>query len=250
MKAANEKLGSVKIELKSSRYFLNLELVIPVAYPAKAVEIKHHTSNLPSEMLSLFLLSVQENARRLAELPKAVEERNSTARQGAGFGKQSKSEVLSQSQSLASRNRVSALADSAVESKQKALEKRKQLEANFISRPSLFPLIEYLYQQCLSPMASGTCLLCDKQLLPSDPGLISQIPKSMKALRLYCGHMYHFKCVEAFVSCPPFGKKCLHCNVKMEHNRLMTDEKILEQRWTHQQARKREIEDVAEFMSL
>jgi len=236
--------------LKSGRYALNLDLLVPVAYPAKAVEIKRHTSNLPQETLSHFLLSAQESARRLAELPKAVEEPNSVAREGAGSGKQSKSEFLSQSQSLASRNRVSTLADGALESQQKEIEKRRELEANFISRPNLFPLIEFLYEKCLSPLATGACRICNKQLLPSDPGLVSQIPKSMRALRLYCGHMYHFKCVESFVSSPPFGKKCLHCDVKIQHSRLMTDERILEQRWTHQQARKREIEDVAEFMSL
>ena len=83
-----------------------------------------------------------------------------------------------------------------------------------------------------------------------DPAQVERIPKRMLVLRLYCGHMYHFKCVEAYVSEPPFGKKCLHCGQKIQHSRLMTDEKILEQRWTHEQARKREIADVTEFMSL
>jgi len=72
----------------------------------------------------------------------------------------------------------------------------------------------------------------------------------MAALRLNCGHLYHFKCVEEYVSKPPFGKTCHHCGVKIQHPKLMTDEKILEQRWVHQQARQREIEDVADFMSL
>lgn len=67
---------------------------------------------------------------------------------------------------------------------------------------------------------------------------------------MYCGHTYHFKCVDGHVRSPPFGKTCLHCGAKLQHAKLLTDEKILEQRWIHQQAREREIKDVAEFMSF
>ena len=162
----NEKSGAVSIGLKSGRYFLDLELAVPVVYPAKAVEIQSHKSNLPSETLSLFLLDARDTARRLAELPTTVEGAGRpTARDGAGTGKQSKSEMLSQTQTLATRNRVSALADGAAESQQKALERRRELEATFISQPSLFPVVEFLYDRCLchwhpESVASATSSSC------------------------------------------------------------------------------------------
>lgn len=171
MKSANEKTGDISIGLKSSRYFLDLELTVPLVYPAKAIEIRSHDSNLPSETLSLFLTAAREHSKRLAELPERIEDAGKTAaREGAGSGNDAKSERLSQSQTLSSRNRVDALASSAQKTQQKAVEERKKLEANFVSQPSLFSTVQYLFESCLSPLASGTCLICNKQLLPSKPG--------------------------------------------------------------------------------
>lgn len=166
LKAAKEKTGDLSLGLKCSDYFLDLDLSLPVGYPEKAVQITGHVSNLPSELLSLFLSSGQEMAKRLAELPSAVEERAS-ARAGAGSGTTAKSERLSQSQSLASRNRVSTLAADAQESQRSAAERRARLEASFVSRPSLCPLVELLFDQCLRPLAMEKCRICNKQLLPS-----------------------------------------------------------------------------------
>lgn len=237
------------MELKSGRYYLNLELSIPVLYPAKAVEVTKYESNLPKESLSLCLLHAKEGAKTLAEFPDLTEEVK-ISRSGAGTGNQSKSEILSQSQTLASRKKVQNFAEDAQVSRQRTLELHAQRRSTFISQPSLLPLVQSLFEDCLDPLATQKCLICEKNLLPSDPALLEKVPKNMATLRLYCRHFYHFKCLEVYLSAPPFGKKCLHCGVKIQHSKLMTDEKILEQRWTHQQARKREIEDVTEFMNL
>eukprot|EP00210_Caulerpa_lentillifera_P004645 g4430.t1 len=249
LKTANEKHGRISINLKSSRYYLNLELSIPLQYPAKAAEIAQHESNLPKEALALCLVHANERARALAEFPELGEEVG-VNRVGAGGGKESKSELLSQSQTLSSRKKVENYANEAEAKKQQTLEFHRQRKAEFISQPSLLIIIQMLYENCLAPLASQKCLICNKSLLPSNPGLLEKVPRNMETLRLYCGHFYHFKCLEGYLSVPPFGKTCLQCGVKIQHSKLMTDEKILEQRWTHQQARKREIDDVTEFMNL
>ena len=82
-----------------------------------------------------------------------------------------------------------------------------------------------------------------------NPGNVDKVPQDMRTLRLYCNHIYHFKCVESYVSTPPFGKGCLECGMRIQHNKLVTDPKVLEQRWVHKQAREREIADVADFLS-
>ena len=166
--SAKEKTGSVSVALTSGRYFFNIDLTIPPKYPAKAVEIQKHESNLPGELQTLFLTTAVDRARRLAELPAVVEDAGkAVAREGAGRGLQSKSEALSQMQSLATRRKVDALASDAEASRHRALEKRRELEATFVSQPSLFPTVTYLYDHCLSPLASGKCRICNKRLLPS-----------------------------------------------------------------------------------
>ena len=168
VKCAKEKTGAVSVALTSGRYFLNIDLTIPPKYPTKAAEIRKHESNLPRELQTLFLTSAADRARRLAELPTVVEDAGrAVAREGAGSGVQSKSEALSQMQSLATRRKVDTLASDAEASRHKASEKRRELEATFVSRPSLFPIVAYLYEQCLAPLASGKCLICNKLLLPS-----------------------------------------------------------------------------------
>ena len=68
-------------------------------------------------------------------------------------------------------------------------------------------------------------------------------------MQLYCGHYYHFKCVEEFVSEPPFGKQCHTCGSLIEHPLLTTDTRVLEARWASKQAKERELDEILDFLS-
>jgi len=76
----------------------------------------------------------------------------------------------------------------------------------------------------------------------------------MKAAeRIYCGHYFHFNCLDGFISTPPFGKPCpvswyvifaeqqhptfssKACGKKVEHPKFTTDVKLLEKRWASEQ---------------
>ena len=46
------------------------------------------------------------------------------------------------------------------------------------------------------------------------------------------------------------GKKCPKCKERIFHDRWKTSTKVLEERWAHQEAKKRELEEVSDFLGL
>lgn len=46
------------------------------------------------------------------------------------------------------------------------------------------------------------------------------------------------------------GKKCLKCKERLFHDKWNVAPKLAEERWAHQEARKREVAEVAEFLGL
>lgn len=130
------------------------------------------------------------------------------------------------------------------------MQARRLLQQTHVSRPGLEPAVRHLLIDCLRPVATGRCAVCSKRVLPSDASKMDRVPSSLTVLRLYCGHMYHTKCIEDYVKSPPFGKPCPTCGEAISHHRLLTDVKTLEGRWAAQQARIREIEDAADLMRL
>ena len=73
--------------------------------------------------------------------------------------------------------------------------------------------------------------------------------RNAQVLKIYCGHHYHFACVDQYLSEPPFGKTCHACGVPIEHRALTTDVKVLEARWAAKQAKQRELDEIADFLS-
>ena len=71
----------------------------------------------------------------------------------------------------------------------------------------------------------------------------------MQVLKVYCGHHYHYACADRYLSQPPFGKTCHTCGALIEHHALTTDVKVLEARWAAKQAKKRELDEITDFLS-
>lgn len=46
------------------------------------------------------------------------------------------------------------------------------------------------------------------------------------------------------------GKKCLKCKERIFHDKWNVHPKLAEERWAHQEARRREVAEVAEFLGL
>ena len=63
--------------------------------------------------------------------------------------------------------------------------------------------------------------------------------------------MYSFKILNSIIA-EEFsdGKKCLECGKRIYHENWNITPKLAEERWAHQEARKREIEEVSDFLDL
>ena len=85
-------------------------------------------------------------------------------------------------------------------------------------------------------------------VLPSDPAKAIKFieNKNLKRPeRVYCGHWYHWGCLDKEMTSPPFGKVCSTCKVVLFHPDWPSDVKKLEKAWANKQTKARELEEVS-----
>jgi hypothetical protein len=51
-----------------------------------------------------------------------------------------------------------------------------------------------------------------------------------------------------FRSFPPGGKKCMDCGKRIYHSKWTVSPELAEARWAHQEARRRELDEVVDFL--
>lgn len=135
-------------------------------------------------------------------------------------------------------------------------------------QPSLLALVNFLLQK-IQRLPEERCPVCSDRTLPADPDKLKELflrssdaktdtekkaiklAKQKRPVRTYCGCWYHYKCLDKFMTEPPFGAACLTqgCGRRVYHPDWPGDIKELERAWAKKQARKREIEDAAMFLS-
>uniref|UniRef100_A0A1X7TJS5 RING-type domain-containing protein n=2 Tax=Amphimedon queenslandica TaxID=400682 RepID=A0A1X7TJS5_AMPQE len=124
----------------------------------------------------------------------------------------------------------------------------------FVPRPSLQFITNYLVVDCLRSITTDSCPVCNKRALPTDPKDIinDEGHPQYYVYRIYCGHLYHFQCLDSYMKTPPFtgGKKCVKCGQRVFHDKWNVPPRLADERWAHQEARKREIAEVAEFLGF
>uniref|UniRef100_A0A061R5L2 Upf0668 protein n=1 Tax=Tetraselmis sp. GSL018 TaxID=582737 RepID=A0A061R5L2_9CHLO len=151
-------------------------------------------------------------------------------------------------QTQSSAKMASELVSHSRDAAQSTKTKQQELLEGFEPQPSLWPAVSFLYHECLVPLVTERCSVCEKHLVPSDPARILQVPRYMMPERLFCGHIYHLRCLETYINNPPFDKGCKVCGQTLSHHKFCTDAKVLESRWAFKEARQREIDDVKELM--
>ncbi|KAK9870964.1 hypothetical protein WA026_009926 [Henosepilachna vigintioctopunctata] len=126
--------------------------------------------------------------------------------------------------------------------------KQNKNDPPFKPNPSLKKSVEFLIT-CVKSFPSEQCQICKKNCLPEDPALLELDENSSSHIeRIYCGHLLHLECLVSFMKTPPFGnKKCSVCGVKINHHKWTLTDKLAENRWAHEQARERELEEVTDF---
>eukprot|EP00118_Oscarella_pearsei_P004439 m.19008 g.19008 ORF g.19008 m.19008 type:complete len:334 (+) comp27771_c0_seq5:312-1313(+) len=129
--------------------------------------------------------------------------------------------------------------------------------APFQPLPSLREATHFLVKECARPVVSEKCYVCNKKALPEDPkDAITDPSGDLHVERIYCGHFYHYKCLDKYLQTPPFkgGKLCAKagCGRRIFHDKWKAsrDPKLAEDRWAHQEAKKRELNEVIDFLGL
>lgn len=123
----------------------------------------------------------------------------------------------------------------------------------FEPKPSLFPVLEYLGGESIHKFPTELCPYCKKQALNEDPEKNIKDEYADEFVEwIYCNHIYHHKCLDIYMKTPPFtgGKKCLKCGLRIYHDKWNISPELAEERWAHKEARKREIDEVTDFLDL
>ncbi|CAH0560228.1 unnamed protein product [Brassicogethes aeneus] len=126
--------------------------------------------------------------------------------------------------------------------------KKKPNEPPFQAKPSLQGSVQFLID-CVKRLPQENCQVCNQLCFPKDPNDLVSDENSPKHIeRVYCGHLFHQECFFKFMKTPPFGnKKCTTCGHRIHHYKWSLSDKLAEDRWAHEQARERELEEVTEF---
>eukprot|EP00941_MAST-03F_sp_MAST-3F-sp1_P000703 g703.t1 len=149
---------------------------------------------------------------------------------------------------------------------------------------SLIPVIRCIIEKFVLRLCKEKCQGCGKKIIPADPVKLKQIYENVQSEkkpikrsgggalrkcaavapevdlydkarpeRLYCGHYFHFGCLDVALTSPPFlpeGKKCPACGLRLYHRKWTSDIKKLERRWAAKERGKRELNETAEFLDL
>ena len=135
-------------------------------------------------------------------------------------------------------------------------------------QPSLLAVVSFLSRE-VSRITCIHCPICSQSALPKDPSTLKALYQShadaktekekkarrfsrqQRPERVYCGCWYHHKCLDKYMTEPPFGAECAKegCDRgRIYHPAWPANVKELERAWAGKQARDREVEDAAMFL--
>ncbi|XP_046824944.1 uncharacterized protein LOC124426838 [Vespa crabro] len=123
-------------------------------------------------------------------------------------------------------------------------------QTSFAPSPSLEVVISFLIKS-VKTLPRENCQLCKIPCLPANPKeVVTDEKANLHVERLYCSHLFHLQCLLKFMKTPPFhgGKKCPTCGQRIYHDKWGVSDKLAEDRWAHEQARARELAEVADFL--
>ena len=71
-----------------------------------------------------------------------------------------------------------------------------------------------------------------------------------RPLRVFCGHWFHYDCLDTWMRSPPFVRQCPACSDpprRIWHPDWPADVRVLERAWSNKQEAARQLEDVKDF---
>lgn len=123
--------------------------------------------------------------------------------------------------------------------------------SSFQVQPSLEKVGRFLVDEA-KRYPVDPCPICKARAFPEDPADVAEEFEAPEHIeRVYCGHIFHFRCIDVYMKTPPFkgGKPCPACKATIYHDKWKDSEKTREERWAHKEAKQRELEEVQDFLS-
>lgn len=277
-----EKSGKLSVSLCKEGHTLALDLLVADEYPAVKPTLKVLSSSLPTELTEMLTLQANELMRRMCEgstsalalreerdllaPPDNVRKRLEAARAGkkeikvdlstkglsdlksdrAFLSKAAQVRDTDQKEARQSRRMLVHGEKKSDEAKANADTKASAAKGHE-PRKSVLAVLRFLALDWLYRMPLEECALCSKRIIPA---VGEPEPRKGSILRVFCGHWFHASCVDPFMSSPPFDKACPTCEKPIYHPRWTSNKKLLEKRWAYEQAAKREVDDVVDFLGM
>jgi len=135
-------------------------------------------------------------------------------------------------------------------------------KASETAQPSLFAAARFLVEDFACRLPLELCQACKKSVLTEQPdsekvqdaayntSKARRARDNAKPMRTFCGHWLHFQCLNEWLTTPPFVRMCPVCARRIWHPDWPEDHKQLEKAWQANEARKREMCDVSDFMGM
>ena len=82
---------------------------------------------------------------------------------------------------------------------------KKGYQPPFASGPHIKEVLRFILQDTGHRYPKEICVICKGQVFDEDPKEVTRNPKSPKFVtRLYCNHIFHYKCLDDYMTKPPF----------------------------------------------
>eukprot|EP00968_Pinguiococcus_pyrenoidosus_P008701 scaffold641_cov237-Pinguiococcus_pyrenoidosus.AAC.9 len=145
-------------------------------------------------------------------------------------------------------------ADQEYEKKMQELELAEESgpEVSEMPQPSLGAVMHLMVKKLVIDIPRETCQVCEQRVFPENPDsdVLNDAEAPLRPLRVFCGHYFHWQCLDAWMSTPPFVRYCKHCERRIYHPDWPSDHRIMERAWANKQAREREVNDVSDFLGV
>ena len=87
------------------------------------------------------------------------------------------------------------------------------------AQPSLFAAVRFLIENYALYLPQESCQACKKLIFAEDPSSSAMVDKNDKQrpMRTFCGHWFHYVCLNEWLTTPPFIRNCGVCERRIWH---------------------------------
>jgi hypothetical protein len=115
--------------------------------------------------------------------------------------------------------KAESAADAELEKKLKEEEQSQMIQLmrakiSDVAQPSLLIVAKFLVNDYAVRLPREPCQACQKPVLPENPedDSLKNPRSSRRPMRVYCGHWLHHRCLDQWLTTPPFVRQCPVCD--------------------------------------